>query len=828
MKLKIYYLILTIAAASVTGSVSRADEYDDLMNYDWDKDRTPLTTIETTIREATTDAAKKAVEDKLIKVLESAEAKYAAKQFACRALRKVGSEVSVPALAKLLTDEKLSHMARFALQRETSKAAGDALFEALAKAEGDLRIGIIGSLSLRRDKRIVPEMAKFLSGGDETMARVAIDALGNVACADCAKALSAAKVPEKLRRLRDDSLLKCADSSLAGGDSASACAIYKKLFAPGNILMIRVAALRGIVLAEKEKSADMLIALLADKEIPLQRAARRYIIEIPGTEATKALASKLASLQPGTATQLIDMLTERGDPAASLDVSKLINHDNEEIRTAAIKALAVMGDATCVPVLAKAASGGGAAGDAAVETLNRIKGKGVGQAMAKLLDSPDASIRAGIIKVMTARADRTVAPAMVKAAGDKDEKIRAEAIRGLAVVAGPEELPGIVNLLVKTAAPSERTGLAKAMATAAMRSEDVEASAEPITAGMAKAGKDARLLMIKVLGRLGGAKALDAIRIQLASSDPDTATEAVRALETWPDPAPAPDLLKIIKTSKDNTRKALAFRGYINMANLKGQGSPDEAAKMYEQALGLASNTSEKQAVLGGLSEARSAHAIRLAEKLMDEQAVRAEAELAIVQISNNLRQADPDAARGALKKVIAGTKNDSLRKRAQGIINEMDKYRSFVTTWLVSGPYSGGFNDVHPPEKKDAKAKWSALTKGVGPQTIDIIKAIGGDNRAAYFKTAVFSPADKDIQLEMGSDDGIKVWINGKVAHSKNAMRGLRIGEDKAKAKLGKGWNSLLVKITQGGGDWGFCLRICNADGSALEGIKIDPSKAE
>ena len=114
-------------------------------------------------------------------------------------------------------------------------------------------------------------------------------------------------------------------------------------------------------------------------------------------------------------------------------------------------------------------------------------------------------------------------------------------------------------------------------------------------------------------------------------------------------------------------------------------------------------------------------------------------------------------------------------------------------------------------------------LTKGIGPQVIDLEQAIApGGNRAGYVKTNVFSPADQDVKLEIGSDDGVKVWINGKVVHANNATRPCRAGEDKARAKLKKGWNAVLVKITQGGGEWQFCVRICKPDGGALDGLKV------
>ena len=199
---------------------------------------------------------------------------------------------------------------------------------------------------------------------------------------------------------------------------------------------------------------------------------------------------------------------------------------------------------------------------------------------------------------------------------------------------------------------------------------------------------------------------------------------------------------------------------------------------------------------------------------------------IALVQIASNCRDSAPDAARSTLKRVVDSTTNGNLRGKAQGILREMDKFRGYITSWLGSGPYTQGnpFETVHPPEKPDATGvKWSPLTKGVAPQKIDLLQAVGrGDNRSAYAKTHIWVPESTDARLEMGSDDGIKVWIDDKVVHSNNATRGLVVGQDKAKARLRRGWNKVLVKIAQGGGDWAFCFRVVKSDGSFIEGMKV------
>ncbi len=816
--------VILAAMVVLAGGIAMGDVYDDLVTYDWNESRAPLAAIEQNIRQATTSETREAIEAKLLEALAAPDATYACKQFVCRMLRRIGSDACIPALAKLLPDPKLSHMARFALERHPSRRASRALRKAMAKLDGKLKIGVIASLGARRSRRSVADLARLMTG-DENIARAAIRALGHIGSTDAATALAGAKVSSNLKTLQADARLMCADRMLADGDSGTAAAIYRNvMFATGNPKMIRIAALRGIMLSEKEKAAKTLLGLMKDKDVDLRRAAGKFAAEMPGKAATNALAAELASIPAEAQVVLINALTARGDSAAAPEVTKLVESKNESVRIAAINALSVIGDASSVPVLARAAASGGKDSDAAVNSLNRIKGEGVSQAMSKLMDSRDPAIRAGIMKVLAVRADKTMAPAMVKAARDKDERIRTAAIQGLAAVGGQMELPAIVAILLDNKNSAERSGIEKALASSAMRVADTELRTAAIISGMDKADADAKVRMLSVLGRLGGKNALRAVRRQLKASNAEVLTAAIRSLQGWPDAAPAPDMLRIIKTTRDSTHRVLAFRGDIRMANMPDQRSSAETAKMYELALKLASNAAEKKSVLSGMAVARSADALKLVEAAMADSDVKAEAEVALVQIAGNARNAAPDQARAALNKVIATTKNAGLRDRARGIINEMDKYRGYVTSWLISGPYTEGsaFDTVFAPEKKDAKnVKWQALTKGVGPQIINLETALGGANRAAYMKTSIWSPDDQDVRLELGSDDGIKVWINGKVVHAHNVARPIKIAQDKVDARLKKGWNRVLVKIAQIGGRWSFCFRVCKRDGGALDGLK-------
>src|SRR6185503_8251277 len=96
---------------------------------------------------------------------------------------------SVPVLAKMLEDQQLSFMARFALERNASPAAATALREELGKAKGPVLLGIISSVGQKRDEQAIEKLKSFASNSDQPVARAAIESLGRIGTPSAAKAL---------------------------------------------------------------------------------------------------------------------------------------------------------------------------------------------------------------------------------------------------------------------------------------------------------------------------------------------------------------------------------------------------------------------------------------------------------------------------------------------------------------------------------------------------------------------------------------------------------------------------------------------------------------
>ncbi len=82
-------------------------------------------------------------------------------------------------------------------------------------------------------------------------------------------------------------------------------------------------------------------------------------------------------------------------------------------------------------------------------------------------------------------------------------------------------------------------------------------------------------------------------------------------------------------------------------------------------------------------------------------------------------------------------------------------------------------------------------------------------DYTVAYALTYVWSPDERPTKVFVGSDDGVRIWLNDELIHHHLVKRGPIPDNDKAEGVLKKGWNKLLVKVEEGEGWWGFYLRI-------------------
>ncbi|MFO7678382.1 MAG: hypothetical protein R6V50_08415, partial [Thermoplasmatota archaeon] len=90
----------------------------------------------------------------------------------------------------------------------------------------------------------------------------------------------------------------------------------------------------------------------------------------------------------------------------------------------------------------------------------------------------------------------------------------------------------------------------------------------------------------------------------------------------------------------------------------------------------------------------------------------------------------------------------------------------------------------------------------------------------ASYAHTYIYSPIERSAKLLLGSDDGIKVWLNGENIYTNNRWGGWNADQFDVDVWLEQGWNNLLIKISQEGGAYMFSARFADENNESFDDL--------
>jgi HEAT repeat protein len=578
-----------------------------------------------------------AQEAKLIAVLRS-DATVQEKAAACRQLVRVGTKQSVPALAALLGDEKLSHMARYALEPIRDPSVDDALREALAKVPGRPRLGVIGSLGVRRDAKAVEPLAALLKGADADVAQAAARALGNIGTAEAQKALEGAltSAPAGTQPAVCEGLLRCAEALRSASAAEHSQKIYDTLrglaTAPPHV---RVAGLRGAMLVRGKDAVPLLVEALRGSDYAMAAAGIRASMELPGKEITDALTAELPKVAAERKGLLILALAGRGDARVMPAVLQAAQGDDAQLRVLALRALKRVGDASCLPALLDVAAGDNAdVAQAALDAIQSLPAKEVDEQIAQRLTKAEGKARLVLLELARRRHSTAAAPALWLAADDKDPAVRAAALAGLGAVIDAADLPKLIARLADTKNEQESAALDKALREACLRVPDREAVAAKIVEGLPAARGLLKARLLETLGSVGGTKALEAVVAAAKASDAELRDVAFRVLGQWPSADAAPVLLELHNTVSDERLKVRAVRAYIRIAR-QFDIPADRRADMCRKALAAAQRDDDKRLVLEVLLRYPSDQMRAIAEEAAKVPALKDEAMIVLLGMAS-------------------------------------------------------------------------------------------------------------------------------------------------------------------------------------------------
>ncbi|MFZ5830454.1 MAG: HEAT repeat domain-containing protein [Planctomycetota bacterium] len=594
------------------------------------------------------------------------------KAFACKRLAIIGTKEAVDALASLLTDEKLSHYGRYGLEPIPDPAAGEALRNAMGKVKGDLLIGVITSIGVRKDEAAITELTKHLRSTDNALAAAAASALGSIGGDEAAAVLKEALASEQGARLvgAANGCLICAENLPA----AQAAAMYNAVRKANVPQHVRIAATFNAILLGGDEGLALMKEQLGASDLAFFDAGIGAGRKLKAKEqVVEALLKAYADLPAERKAIVVAALGDLGQKAALPTVAKAAASDETVLKIAALRALGSLGDASVVAVLASAANADDEqVAQAAQKSLLRLKGPEVDAAIVAMLDSDNQQHRLVAISMAGERRIADALAKLMKAADDSDKGVRARATRALGEVVGMDSL-ALIAERVGSARDEDTVAAAKeALEAACIRMPDREVCAAKIIEMFEAAPPELKAYYLELLGTLGGQTALAAVAERARAGSDEVQDAATRVLGEWMGVDAAPVLLEIAKTHPAEKYQIRALRGYIRIARQLDMPE-SQRVEMYRLALAGAQRDDEKKLALDGLARLGSAEALAAAVEHVDNKQLQRNAIAAAVNISEKIVGADPQAVAKHMPKVVELTRGEQ-RERAQAVLNSATK----------------------------------------------------------------------------------------------------------------------------------------------------------
>jgi alpha-galactosidase len=168
----------------------------------------------------------------------------------------------------------------------------------------------------------------------------------------------------------------------------------------------------------------------------------------------------------------------------------------------------------------------------------------------------------------------------------------------------------------------------------------------------------------------------------------------------------------------------------------------------------------------------------------------------------------------------------------------QVDGEADFVSSWHVLGPFRSPERgkvslDMPTPvdadfqKRGDGSIDARATYEGARPGEqlawkkiksakrgyVNLDRSVGSVEWAcAYAYTEIESVHPRDTVLGVGSDDGIKIWLNGKLVCTREVQRSFSPNEDSVNVHLEAGITRIFMKIDNYIGGWGFGISLPRA----------------
>ncbi len=535
--------------------------------------------------------------------------------------------------------------------------------------------------------------------------------------------------------------------------------------------------------------------------------ARRAIQESNTAEGRAALRGALPDADEAFACALMDALNKTQDDEATPLILAKLHRGTDAEKAAAALALARTGDATLVEPF--------------VALANSIDINHQFQAEDAVLRLADALVRTG------GKWDASMALYRTMLAQSVNPVIQGGALAGLGRFGDESVLDTIMSTWTNDA-----SGLLEGPAVAAIEAINDPAMAPRLSevyAGQPVAVKE------KLLGIM--ARTQDPRFVPVFQSATDIAPAIqIDALTQYRLPECVPLLEGLAATSGPEDKTA-AIAAITTMATaFRDQGDHAGAGRAYLSLYRTADNDETRNTAMEGIKAFPVPEAFdQLKQALGDDGLLELQPSV-LTGMARVLAEAGRTDESNELKTILMSRANDtaSVQQLLQmgpvsGSNEDFARQLGFVNQWHIAQPFA----------LKDAPTDGSpvlvdgvvdlSVTFGEGDGAVRWIPTPGAgamalvnfplqDQVRAFAYVTVHVAEAQEATLRIGSDDGVRAWVNGVKVHENDIDRGTALDSDLVPISLKAGDNALLLEIIQHAGGWNFCARLTTPDGFPLQ----------
>jgi hypothetical protein len=283
------------------------------------------------------------------------------------------------------------------------------------------------------------------------------------------------------------------------------------------------------------------------------------------------------------------------------------------------------------------------------------------------LQAASPTAKAALLDVLATRRAADQLPAIATAAVDNEQGVRRAAMRALGQIGNPEQIPQMLNGVLKAQKGFEREQAEKAVALLCDRIENQEQRAAVVIGALGSVDAAHRDELLSLVGRVGGTKLIDFVAKIATSDDASRRQLGIDALSKWPDASVADKLLEITTHASDPAERNGAFRGFVKVSAARDHRSDRERLDRMKQAMQAAQTPEEVALVINRVRTSYDIAALRFVLPYVEQPQFSQVTCETIVEIAHHREVRDPNKAEvdQALDKVIKISKDPVVVERA-------------------------------------------------------------------------------------------------------------------------------------------------------------------